>query len=331
MKMSDREKLGLWLQSLIYPKKFKNSKKITKQTGQEEGDDTEGGYLVDHALLPVILAPNFAEGKLYADCTIFNLGKDNVNGARIPRSAETSRTNAGLKGGVNAYWKEEGETKLASIAKFDIIDLGLDKLAGVVYLTDEVKQDPVLLVSYMSFALKEAIMYKVDRAIVYGVPGEMAGIALDPATGAVAISAPIAVGELKDIFDLYYGGAKGKWYVSKGIWNEITDLYDDPTIPLTFGDSGPMLWGMPVVVSDVFDERDLMLGDLSQYLIIQKEITSAISIHLKYLEDESVMRFVLRINGQGLWTGPITLQDTSTVHPFVMTTGGEMSSSSSSS
>ena len=335
-KVNKRKELGEFLQRIIRQEiKVVDGKVIVlKQTGQEEGDNTQGGYLVEQAIIPTILAPDFSEGKLYADCKIFNVGEKS-NGSRIPVAAETTRNTSGIKGGVLAYWKEEGQTKLPSIAKFDQLKLTLNKAAAVIYVTDELKQDSEMLGGYISESVGEAIMWLVDRAIIYGGGGSMNGIAAAACTGFAATTDPITVTELKDALDLYYGSPNGKWYLSHEVWSQIGDLYDTmgtTAIPLTFdADGGAHLWGLPVIVSDVFNDNDFMLGDLSQYVIIQKELVSTVSMDLLFLEDESTFRFVLRINGDALWRNAITLQDLSVVHPFVMRTGAEESSSSTNS
>ena len=342
-KVNKRQELGEFLQKMIRGEvKVVNGRveltqkgqRLLKQTGQEEGDNSQGGYLVQHAIIPTILAPDFSEGKLYADCKIFNVSEMS-NGALIPVAAETTRNTSGIKGGVLAYWKEEGETKAGSIATLAQLDLKLNKATAVVYVTDELKQDSEMLGGYISDAVGEAIMYLVDRAIIYGGGGSMNGIASAVATGFVATTDPITVAELKDAYDSYYGSANGKWYLSHEVWSQIGDLYDTrgtTAIPLTFdANGGAHLWGLPVVVSDIFNDNDFMLGDLSQYVIIQKELVSSVSMDLLFLEDESTFRFVLRINGDAIWRTAITLQDSSVVHPFVMPNNAENSSSSSSS
>jgi len=303
--------------------------------GQEENTDSEGGYLVQNNLLPSILAPDFMAGTLYSRCRIFNLGKNNNRGARVPISAETSRNASGIRGGVRAYWVAEGYEKTDSAATFDIIDLPLNKAAVIIYVTDQLKADSALLAQYLSKTAQDAIQFLVDRAIVYGGGSNMNGIAGHAATGNVNISAPITAAELKDIYDKYYGGKNGVWVFSQDLWIEVGDLWNDgdaaPALPLTFEGGVAYLWGLPVIVSDVISDRGVVLGDFSQYVVVQKELTTAVSEELKYLEDESCFRFVLRINGSPYWKGPIVTWDGTTVHPFVMETAEVESSSSSSS
>ena len=65
---------------------------------------------------------------------------------------------------------------------------------------------------------------------------------------------------------------------------------------------------------------DIMLADLSQYLCIEKGgLQSASSIHVQFVTDEQVFRFVARIDGQPLWNAALTPYKgtSSTLSPFV--------------
>ena len=65
---------------------------------------------------------------------------------------------------------------------------------------------------------------------------------------------------------------------------------------------------------------DIILADLSQYLLIEKGgIKTASSIHVQFLTDETAFRFVYRVNGQPVWNSALTpFKGTSnTLSPFV--------------
>jgi HK97 family phage major capsid protein len=52
---------------------------------------------------------------------------------------------------------------------------------------------------------------------------------------------------------------------------------------------------------------DLILADLSQYINISKgTIQTAMSIHLKFDYDESVFRWLYRMDGSGAWLSALT-------------------------
>ena len=84
------------------------------------------------------------------------------------------------------------------------------------------------------------------------------------------------------------------------------------------------LMGRPVIeieqADTVGDQGDIMLLDLSQYLMIDKGgLEAAQSIHVRFLYGENTFRFILRTDGQPIWNSPLTLFNSSTtVSPFVL-------------
>ena len=320
MKENKRKELGKALQ------------KLTKSTGQSEGVFADGGATVSQDIHPDILSPNFAAGSLYSQCTIINVG-DNKTGLKIPVSNVTTISKTSVRGGFRAYKVGEGATKTASTGSFGILNLSLQKEAVVVPCTDELLQDSEALASYINKSAEEALITLADDSIIHS-NGLMEGIAGAAATGHVAMTDPMTIAELHNFFDKYYGGPLGKWYVSKVIFGQILDLFETAaagSILLTSSEGKYYLFGYEVVVSPTLLVNEMVLADLSQFVIIQKEIQSDVNESLKFLEDEKYFRFVLRISGASLWKSPITLADGSVVHPFVMTTDMEESSSSESS
>ena len=65
---------------------------------------------------------------------------------------------------------------------------------------------------------------------------------------------------------------------------------------------------------------DIALCDFSQYLLATKGgMQSAVSIHVRFIYDETVIRFVWRVDGQPSWAAALTpFQGTNTQSPFVV-------------
>jgi HK97 family phage major capsid protein len=83
------------------------------------------------------------------------------------------------------------------------------------------------------------------------------------------------------------------------------------------------LFGRPVVpveyCSTVGDVGDVVLADFSQYVTIDKGgMQSASSIHVRFLNDEQVLRFIYRVDGEPTWKSPLTpFKGSNTLSPFV--------------
>jgi len=85
------------------------------------------------------------------------------------------------------------------------------------------------------------------------------------------------------------------------------------------------LFGRPIVPNEycaaLGTVGDIILADLSQYQAIDKGgIQEAASIHVQFLYDESVLRFVYRFDGQPKWASALTAFNASsdTLSPFVL-------------
>lgn len=95
--------------------------------------------------------------------------------------------------------------------------------------------------------------------------------------------------------------------------------------PGYFGLPGPygQMLGLPVIpvehCSVVGTAGDIVLADLSQYVMIDKGAPQAASsIHVKFLTDEMTFRFVYRADGQPTWKKPLTPKSGGpTLAPFV--------------
>jgi HK97 family phage major capsid protein len=65
---------------------------------------------------------------------------------------------------------------------------------------------------------------------------------------------------------------------------------------------------------------DILLADMSQYVIIDKDVQAASSIHVQFLTDQVCYRFVYRCDGQPKIAAPLTpfKGGANTLSPFVV-------------
>ena len=54
---------------------------------------------------------------------------------------------------------------------------------------------------------------------------------------------------------------------------------------------------------------DIVLADLSQYIVAEKDMIAAVSVHVGFLTDESAFRFAVRTDGMPSMLRPITPHD----------------------
>jgi HK97 family phage major capsid protein len=84
----------------------------------------------------------------------------------------------------------------------------------------------------------------------------------------------------------------------------------------------PLLKGRPVLTIEqcpaVGTVGDLVLADLSKYVILDGGMNSAISLHVRFDSDQALLRFTMRVDGKPSFATPITpYNGTLTRSPFV--------------
>ena len=82
------------------------------------------------------------------------------------------------------------------------------------------------------------------------------------------------------------------------------------------------LFGRPVIpveqCATLGDVGDIVLADFSQYLLADKPLETALSMHVRFLYDEQTFRIVYRVDGQPMWSSALTpAKGTATLSPFV--------------
>lgn len=121
------------------------------------------------------------------------------------------------------------------------------------------------------------------------------------------------------------------WLINSSIFPQLINLTvgNWPVYLPASGLSGApygTIYGKPVIETEysaaLGTSGDIMLASLSQYAIITKGgVQSASSMHVQFLTDEMVYRFVYRIDGSSLWHSALTpFKGSNTISPFVVLT-----------
>lgn len=307
-------------------------------TGLSGGVDADGGFLVQKDFAAGLRTKMHTTGNLLAaspGITRVQIGPGS-NGLKIKRIAETSRADGSRSGGVRGYWEGEASQMTASAPKFDLVELGLKKLTAVYYATDELLQDAVALEQVVRNEIAKELIFKLEDAIINGDgagkplgilnSGALVSIAKDTSqtadTFTVGNSANMLAGmhaaSVQNAVWLYNQTVLaqfvqmtlGQWPVflpGGTVLNQPADrLWARSTIPLEY---------LPVVG----DQNDVLLADLTEYMLIEKEgVQSASSIHLRFLENETAFRFVMRLDGNPMWDVGLTGKDTVVRSPYVV-------------
>jgi HK97 family phage major capsid protein len=307
---------------------------LNTASGANESVPSDGGFLVQTDFASELLKHAFETGILAPKCKKIPISTG-ANGLKINALDDSSRANGARWGGIQTYWENEADQLIASKPKFRTMDLSLKKLTGLCYATDELLQDAAALQSVITQGFAEEFGFKIDDTILNGTgSGQPLGILNSTALVTVAKetdqSAKITVENLIKMWSRCWGRSRANavWYINQELEPYLYTLQvgDKPVyIPAGGLSEKPYgtLFGRPVVpieqCSAAGTVGDIILGDLSQYLLIDKGgINSASSIHVRFLYDESVFRFIYRVDGQPIWNKPITpYKGSSTLSPFV--------------
>lgn len=308
--------------------------------GSNESVGSDGGFLVQKDFGTDLLQIMHTSGAIVSRVRKVEISS-NSNGLKMNGIDETSRADGSRWGGIQAYWKDEGALKTGSKPKFRQLELNLKKLTGLHYMTDELMQDASALESWSKMAFAEEFAFKVDDAILFGEGqdkplgfiGHASNVVVAKVTGQQAAS--ITFENIVRMYSRLWARSRPNavWLVNQDAEPQLA------TMTLEVGTGGApaylppgglsqtpyaTLLGRPIIpieqASSIGTAGDIILADLSQYLLIEKGgMQTAVSMHVRFEYDETVLRFVYRVDGQPMWRTALTPYkgSTNTLSPFV--------------
>lgn len=300
---------------------------VRAATGLNETVPSEGGFLVQQDFSSTLLQEVFQTGILASKCKRVTIS-GNANSIKINGIDETSRASTRY-GGIVGYWEEEAAEKTASKPKFRRIELSLKKLIGLCYATDELLNDATALESVIRTGFVSEFGFLLDDAIINGTgAGQPLGIlnsgclvSVGKETGQTA--ATVVAENVIKMYSRIFASSRPSavWLINQNIEPQLF------TMSLAVGTGGvPIympagglsgqpygtLFGRPVIAIEqaatLGTQGDIILADLQNgYILAEKGgIESAMSIHVAFLTDQSVFRFVLRVDGQTVRASALT-------------------------
>jgi len=295
---------------------------VRAPAGLGETVPSDGGFLVESVLSREILGDVWETGKLAKLCR--NIPISNASGLKIPAFAETSRATGSRLGGVTGYWKSEGAEKTSSKPTFRQMELTLKKLIGLCYASDELLEDAVALGNVIKQAFISELSFMTDDAIVNGTGvGQPLGILQSPSLVAVTRNGAgtIATSDIFNIWSRCLNPTKAVWLVNSdilptlfamtltvGTAGGVTTMIKEGELP---GSPPLSMLGIPLIPIEqcqtLGTKGDIYLANLAEgYVLISKDLKVDVSIHVRFIYDESCFRFVLRIDGQPILSNAIT-------------------------
>lgn len=264
------------------------------------------------------------------------------NNMTFPTDSETSRVDGSRSGGLRAYWVGEGDPLTGSTPKLGETTLKLNKLAVLVYLTEELINDNgMALESYVNKKVTEEMEFMLGESIFNG---NGVGKPLGVMQSSVRVTVPKESGQAantilaENILQMWSrmkasSRMNSAWFINQdtepqlhqmslGVSTAGGQLVYMPPTGLS-GASYATLMGRPVIPTEFNEtlgtEGDILLASLDDYITISKGgIEQAESMHVEFLTDQLALRFIMRIDGKPWETQPLTpYKGTATQSSFV--------------
>jgi HK97 family phage major capsid protein/HK97 family phage prohead protease len=250
-----------------------------------------------------------------------------TNTLQIPGVDETSRATGSRAGGIRGYWVAEAGTKTESEPSFRRIELNLKKAVVLIPTTDELLDDAEALDAFIRSEAEREIKFCIEDSIINGTGAGMPlGILAAGCTETVSKEVGQAASTIvfENITKMYSrlraeSLKNACWLVNQNTYPQLHSMsiaVGTGGVPVYLpanslaGQPYNTLYGLPVIPVEYCQSLgtagDIILADLSKYVLAFKPIESAMSIHVYFTTDKSVFRFVMRVDGQPKLASSIT-------------------------
>lgn len=304
---------------------------MSAATGMNESVGADGGVFVQKDFASELVENAYQEAPFASKVRRLPLSTSS-NGIKVPYVDETSRVNGSRQGGIQMYWEGEADEITASKPKFGLMELNTKKIVGAAYLTEEIIADAPFLGAWVSEAFKNELAFKLDDAFINGDgAGKPLGILKNGAliTQAKVTSQTNGTVVAKNLTDMFSrllkrnrGGAI--WLYNQACEAELLSLsftYGTNSYPalLLGGVTGNIreeiatdrILGRAAYASehcaDLGSANDVIFTDPGSYIAVDKGgPKSAVSVHVRFLFDEQVLKITYRVDGQPIRRAPLT-------------------------
>lgn len=294
-------------------------KTLNAAAGMNEGVGADGGYLVQDDFAAAILEGLEQESPILTRVSTFEVS-ERSNGVKIP--VDKKSTN-----GIQAYWVPEAGQIPDSKPDLAMVNIPLNKLAGLTYVTDELLEDAPFLAGFLTRKFRATIAKMQAGAVIDGdgvdkfkgilESGALVTIAKESGQVADTVNAQNLAKMYAALKQEYRANAV--WLIHPDVAAQLpfmyaaTGSYSGQLVYMPAGGISGVpyatLFGLPIIedenCSALGDKGDVILADLSRYMLIRKGgAKTATSIHVKFDTAQTAFRVIYRCGGAPLtnWT-----------------------------
>jgi len=280
-----------------------------------ESSGSDGGFAVPPNFATEISRKVMQEDSLMAQC---DLRTSTTNDYTFPKDETTPWSTAA---GIRVYWEDEAAQATQTKPSLTNGAIRLNKLTALVPVTDELLEDGPALTDHILKRAPEAIDFAIENAIINGIGGmRPKGILASAGVRQVSKESGQASGTILS------ANVRKQWNAlvavarKRAVWLAHPDA-DLQLQALTIsGASGSVaaaapaytcpdatapygrLLGRPIRLTEacpkVGTPGDLILADLSSYVVAVKAMRQVMSMHLFFDYDLTAFRFTFRVGGQ---------------------------------
>jgi HK97 family phage major capsid protein len=295
-------------------------------TGMNSDVPSEGGFLVQTDRAQNIIQRSYAIGQILSRVTQQPIGPQS-DSVVLPAIDETSRADNSRYGGITSGWLGQGLTISGGKPKFRQMTLKLRKVGAFVYSTDELIKDAVALEGWINRYLPMELMFRTEDAYLNGDGSNKPQGALN--SGAVLtvtrkVASHVVSDDMRGMWNRMYAPNRmnSVWLIDQTLESDLDILsvpigmggqFDPSYKPAGTADGQVYATykNRPIIpveyMQQIGTQGDLALVDLSEYTYIDKGGPEmAVSLHVAFLTDEAVWRFIYRVDGQLNWNKPLT-------------------------
>jgi HK97 family phage major capsid protein len=313
--------------------------KATRAQNTSVGAD--GGWAVPESAANILMEASMSGGELLSRVTQRPITVG--NGYKESVLKEESRANGSRNGGVLGYWIGEDDTIPETQAKMRQVELGLKKVAAIVKLTEEQMEDGPAMESFINEQVPQELIFQKEAAIWSGTgSGQPLGFMNSGAVASVAIEGSQTIANTNEY--IWKNAAKmfsrmpakmlgnAVWFINQELWASIltsvtaagagaVPMFTMPGQLAAFPNGA--IFGKPIVpveyASAAGTPGDFVFANLSDYLFVQKGgLRTASSMHVEFLRDRNVLKFVERVDGQPRTRVPLTpFKGSATLSPYI--------------
>lgn len=287
---------------------------VNAQLNTEAGAD--GGFLVKEEFVGDMMKKAEEKSQIWAKGRNMQM---KGNTATIPGVDEKSRADGSRHGGISVNWVAEGGAGTYTQPTFRAVDIKLQKIMGLVKVTNEIITDAPLLSSWIQGALPAEMAFEKDRAAFSGNGiGKPLGIMNSGALVAVAkesgqTNLTIVYENVVKMWSRMPVRHRNSavWYITPEAESQLmlmTLVVGTGGVPVYTPPGGASvapygtLFGRPVIpieqAETLGDQGDITLAAMDDYLTFEKGGTRVDkSIHVDFEKDLQSFRFIQRCNG----------------------------------